>query len=149
MNHRGTPKQIALVLLRMGRDLERELKSAETQAALSGLSVARKLSSGRLTSRQLRKMGSPYATRNPRPPGDPAVINRQSGRFYQGWRVVAPRNQGAHTITRLENTSAHARYLHAGTRKMIARPILSRIREGISRERERLWRAALKRIVGD
>jgi hypothetical protein len=143
----GTPQQIALLLRRKALQFEREVRQAEKAAAAEALQIARDLSSGPYSSAQLKAMGHPYATRHPRPPGDVAVINRQSGRFLSGWRISGPRKTKSGLSTRLLNNTPMARILLGGTRYMIARPILKRIGQRVATKRRQLHQQAMRRAL--
>jgi hypothetical protein len=141
---KGNPKQIALALRRRAIGLESVVREAEKQTAEEGLKIARFLSTGLYTLQALARMGHPYRIGGS-PPGDPAVINYHRGVFYRGWKVRAPRKAGGVLVTRLVNDSPVAKFLSAGTRKMIARPILKAIRQKLKGKRQKLLTAALRR----
>lgn len=143
---RGSPQQIALLLRRQAHAFERAIREAEAQAAAAALAEAQKLSSAPYSTAELRRMGHPYATRAPRPPGDAAQINVQTGRFRAAWRIVGPRKTKSGLSTRLVNDSPEAKLLLSGTRYMIARPILTRVRQRIAALRARLHRQAVKQV---
>lgn len=144
MSVRGSPAKIALVLRRYANALEANVRRAEAESAQEALKIAVELSSGGLSRGKLRALGHPYATRSPRPPGDAAVIHRQSGAFASGWRILAPRKTAKGLVTRLVNSSPQAVLLSQGTSRMIARPIIARIRQRLEQKRARLLRAALR-----
>jgi hypothetical protein len=147
-------RQIAAAFRRTERTIKkfegeaiRDLMAAEKEAAELALKFAREFSSGRISSDTLRVMGHPYATRAPRPPMDPAIINEQSGRFLRSWKIVGPRRTSVGLRTKLVNRCPYAIYLWKGTRRMIARPILERVREKLLPYRERFIKAALKKAT--
>lgn len=92
---------------------------------------------------QLRKMGHPYAVRNPRPPVRAHIINRQSGALYGAWRVNVKKNPDGITCT-VMNTAPWAKYM-LGTKKMIARPILDEAVARTKAERDRNLHNARRR----
>lgn len=127
-------------------EVDKAVRRAEKESAENALQIARELSSGKFSSFQLRMMGHPYRIGGV-PPADPAIINRQTGRFYHGWRVLPPRKSESGILTQLVNESPYARYLLRGTSRMIARPILVRIRERAEPRRRALYRAAIRRTL--
>jgi len=142
---KGNPRQIALALRRRALTLEAAVRESEKQAAEEGLKIARFLSSGLYTLERLARLGHPYATRSPDPPADPAVINSHTGVFFRGWKIRGPRKSGGTLTTRLVNDSPVAKFLLAGTSRMIPRPILKAIRMKLKGKRQKLLTAALKR----
>lgn len=141
---KGNPKRIALALRRRAIGLESVVREAEKQTAEEGLKIARFLSTGLYTLQALARMGHPYR-QGGSPPADPAVINYHRGVFYRGWKVRAPRKSGGVLVTKLVNDSPIAKFLSAGTRRMIARPILKAIRKRLTSKRRKFLTAALKR----
>lgn len=128
---RVTIDRAADALRNKAREVARRAREAETENGREALRVARLLSSGPLTSRQLVMLGHPYAARAPRA-GRPAVINVQTGRFRAGWRLVRQGNR-----TRIVNHSPLSRIFARGTRLMIRRPIAQAVAQTIRRGRER------------
>ena len=92
---------------------------------------------------QLRKMGHPYATRHPRPPIQAHIINKQSGRLYDSWRINIKPNPDGMTAT-VFNTAPYSKYM-MGTRYMIPRPILDEALERTKAERRRNLHNARRR----
>ena len=72
-------------------------------------------------------MGHPYATRNPRPPQDPAFINRQSGEFNKSFYRTSPKLIGDKIVSDVLSSSRKAEMLLLGTPKMIMRPYMNKI----------------------
>lgn len=130
----------ALALKKKAREIERRLRSAEEANAREALQLARAYSSGPFSTRTLAAMGHPYARRAPRPPGNPAVINRQTGAFRAAWRIVK-----AGDVTRVVNDSRLAQVFSRGTTVMIRRPIARAVAQAIRQAREKRLRAALRR----
>jgi len=118
--------------------LKQQTEEAGRLSQESALEIARGLSSGTISSHQLAVMGHPYARRRPRPPQDAAIINRQSGRFYHGWRLDGGK---------LVNDTGYAPFLFHGTRRMIARPILVRIGMEVGKKRRTIYKAAISRAL--
>ena len=131
---------------RKARQLDQGMRDAEQQSARTALEVAHELSSGRFSAAQLARMGHPYRIGGT-PPQDAAIINRQSGEFYRGWRVIGPRRAGSSLTTKLINESPNAQRLQRGTSRMIARPILVRIGQRVEGQRRALYRATLRRTL--
>lgn len=102
-------------------------RAAQTQAAKMKF-VAISLSSGPLSTAQLRQMGHPYSRRFPAgAAGLPDhVINRQTGAFASAWSCRARRNRDDWTIS-LYNSSPYAAYLEFGTVTSRARPIMEEV----------------------
>lgn len=138
--------RIAYTMRRKALAFEGAVRDAERQSAQSALEIARELSSGRFSTAQLRALGHPYRIGGV-PPQDPAIINRQSGRFYHGWRIIPPRQSQGGLVTRLVNDSPQAKRLSRGTSRMIARPILQRIAERTRPRRRALYRAAIRQTL--
>ena len=90
------------------------LKEAKAQAVL--------FSSGTLSTATLRRMGHPYAVRNPTAP-DPGKINVQTGVFRAAFTSSPPSASGGGITSSVINNSKVAGYLANGTRFMIARPL--------------------------
>lgn len=147
MKFKGGPGQIAIVLRRTAHAMEAGAKAAESEAAKVAMEIAHDLSSGPITSRELRKLGHPYG-HGRTPPADPAILNLQSGAFKAGWRIIGPRKSGDGLRTTLVNASPYAGHLLRGTRRMIPRPYERRLRDRLSAARERIWRAFLKGTFG-
>jgi len=142
---RGNPQQIALILRRKAQALERAIRAAEAESARQAVAIARSLSTGGLSREDLRRLGHPYRIGG-RGVGDPALINLQAGSFYLGWRVVGPRKTPHGLQTSIVNDSPAAKFLLKGTRRMIARPILTRLQAKLKVKRMQLHRQALKAI---
>lgn len=131
--------QAAAALQRKAREIERRVRAAEEASAREALAVAREYSSGPLSTRELQMMGHPYARRRPRPPGNPAIINVQTGEFRAAWRVVK-----AGDVTRVVNDSRLAPLFSRGTTVMIRRPIARAVAQAIRRKREKRLREAVR-----
>lgn len=133
--------QVAAALRRKADAIKQRTRDAEADNARRLLDIARAYSSGPFSTRQLRQMGHPYARRNPRPPGNPAVVNRQTGLFRASWRLVKTANGW-----RVENLAPYARYFNdKGTRRMIRRPIMRAIGQKARLLRVRALAEAVRR----
>ncbi len=119
-------------------------RAAEKESATETLRVLQELSSGPYSTSRLAQMGHPYRIGGT-PPADPAVINVQTGGFRAAWIVRPPRRSANGLSTRIVNTAPYAVFLLSGTEKMIARPILGRMRERLRPIRQRIWRQHLVR----
>lgn len=114
------------------QSLEDALMEAVNAAAAEGLRIAQDLSTGQYSSKQLRKMGHPYAKRNPRPPQDAAIINLQTGIFKSAWQVI-PAAKNLNSISAfIRNDSFVADFLQYGTDRMMVRPIRDRVEEKLA-----------------
>jgi hypothetical protein len=113
-----------------------DLQKAEAELLQQAMLLAQQLSSGPYSSHQLRRMGSPYR-RGGTPPADPAIINRQSGRFLRSWKVQA----AGKLEERLVNMAPYSQSLFGGTARMIPRPAMERLKA-------LLRGAAIKRLAG-
>lgn len=142
------PKDFAQELRRRATLLERELVKAEAENLKQAEGAAKLASSGGYSSARLAAMGHPYATRDPRPPGDPGIINNQKGVFLRSWQRDAPRLEGNRIVSRLRNTAPQAGYLDKGTRRMIARPIRQVIYRSVRQARVQRLRGVLIRVLG-
>jgi hypothetical protein len=144
--YRNIEARIAQRLSDKIRGLSRALWDATDGSAEHTLRIARELSSGPFSSRNLAMLGHPYRIGG-RAPMDPAVINRQSGRFYRGWVIVGPRQEGGGIGARVINLVPYSRELFAGTRRMIARPTLVRIEQRTRERRRTLYKAAIRKAL--
>ena len=121
-----TPEEAAKAIERKAQAIRSELAWAQRKNAFALLQVARQYSEGPYSLAELRRMGHPYATRHPAAPLDPAIINRQTGRFAASWRLEEV-TAGDGSMLRLTNDAPYAGFLKTGTRFMIARPIEEKI----------------------
>lgn len=141
---------------RRAADLER---AAEEEAHR----ITDALSSGPYSSAQLAAMGHPYGRgggaagggrsrrgrrgRSPAarqaPPLPPWIINEQTGLFRRSWQIRARVSRGVLTVE-AENTAPHARFLLGGTRRMIARPFMERLRQELAANLPRI----VARVLG-
>lgn len=144
---RGNSRRISLTLRRIAQAFEPEIRQAESLCLQEALRLAHFYSTGLYTTARLEELGHPYATRRPNPPQDPAIVNYQTGQFYRSWRIIEPRKSGNALRSRLVNEEPYARYLLQGTRRMIARPILQKIREQLVPFRAREYRKAVRQIL--
>lgn len=141
---KGNPQQIALALRRRALTLEAAVRESEKQAAEEALKIARFYSTGLFSLERLAKLGHPYR-QGGSPPQDSALVNYHKGRFYAGWKVRPPRKSGTGLVTKLVNEWPIARFILGGTTRMVARPLLQRIRMKLKGKRQKLLTAALKR----
>jgi len=125
-----------------------ELTVAESVTLREAHRAAIRASQGPYSAAMLRKMGHPYARRAPNPPGDPGIINRQSGDFALAWSMESPRLQGNRMRSAVRNPAHYAGYLDKGTRLMIDRPIRSIVEKSIQRRRMERIKRAIKRAFG-
>ena len=112
------------------------LKEAKAQAVL--------FSSGTLTTATLRRMGHPYAVRNPTAP-DPGKINVQTGVFRAAFNTQGPTISVGAITSSVSNGSLVAGYLANGTRFMIARPLAVMVQIAVQPARLTRTRRAVAR----
>jgi len=134
----------ALNTLRMKRLLPALQRSEERSGRIIA-ARARMLSQGPLSSATLRALGHPYAMRDPRPPLDPAMVNRQTGRFLSSWKYQTELSGNMVSLF-VYNDAPWAKYM-LGTRKMIARPILKKLVELEAPARFERLRRAFGKVV--
>lgn len=108
-------------LKRFKQKLVKQLEEAEAKTAREGLKIARKQSSGSVSTSQLRKEDHPYAKRHGSPKRDPSTINVQSGEFRAEWHVQI--GNSLDDGPAIVNYSRVARFLQEGTTTMFARPV--------------------------
>lgn len=145
-----TPQQGANQLRRRARRIVTELAKAEAGTADIGVAIARDMSSGTFSTRQLAAMGSPYARRHGGmgvPHGDPGVINEQTGAFYRRWFPIKDKRFTNVIFNAVVNDSPIAGYLKRGTRTMIDRPIEERVRAFLQPIRVRRIATAIKKAT--
>lgn len=141
-----TPQQVAATLKKIAKQIPTQLREAEKSTLETAHRVAVAYSSGPYKTAALRRMGHPYSRRAPNPPGDPGIINRQSGRFAGSWRRSTGSWSGGSLVSRLSNSSPEAHYMR-GTKFMIARPITVLVVKAIRPVRISKLRAALRRAL--
>lgn len=110
-----------------GKVSENMRRAAQTQAAKLKF-VAQSLSSGNVSTAQLRQMGHPYSRRLgvDSGPAPDYIINRQSGLLAASWVCRAQKNRNDWTVS-LWNTAPQAVYLAFGTKTSRARPIMEEV----------------------
>jgi len=119
---RGSPSQCGRELMQRRKETQKLCKAAMKTEIAAAKKFAMSMSKGAYSSLQLARMNHPYATRNPRPPAPPQLINRQSGAFLNAFRVSSTLT-ASRMVATLVNTSPEAKFLVSGTKNMIARPI--------------------------
>lgn len=139
------------------------LMKAEMRTLTKLFDRALRLSSGKISesrlSRPIEKGGlnhpyghGPSNNQGPRgkiPYGDPAVINKQTGKFYSGWKIKEPVKKSTAIESVLYNDSPNADALHLGKpgkRGFIPRPIIQRVAEKTARDRIRNIFATIREI---
>ncbi len=143
---RVTPREAQRILEAMSQRLASNLERAETKniRLAQRLLVAR--SQGTLSAAQARRMGHPYAKRDPQTPVDPSVINRQTGTFARSWTVLAPQTDGSVLTSRVRNLAAYSGYMR-GTRYMVPRPIVEAVQEELAPVRAENVRKAVQQAI--
>ena len=133
----------ATMTLRTERYLA-EIGAATRQNAKLVYEMAQQLSQTRYFSLEtLALMGHPYSRRYSNPPLRAAIVNRQSGQLYRGWRWTYTRQPDG-WLAVVYNSSAHARYM-PGTTRMIPRPIIEEALQRTENARRGNMGAARKR----
>jgi hypothetical protein len=138
-------REIARKNKQRGQALKRELTEVQSRAKDLFLERAREMSSGPYSQAQLRMMAAkrknkrgPYSRVSPAPPNDPAIINKQSGSIYRGWRV---RFSGKGKLVFWNASKNYKWVLRGGTGKMrmMERPI----KRALATYSVRMWRALM------
>lgn len=129
----------------MQERLKANLRQAERENLRDGKRIARKYSTGSISSAELRQLGHPYATRAPQFVQHPAIINRQSGTFFGAWSTHLGSWQSGGMVSVIRNSAPYAGYLDRGTRYMIERPI----RDFVQRDLKQIRKARLQKAVAD
>lgn len=148
----SSAQQYSLYMRQRADRLTPQVMLAMRATGVVAVRRARELSSGPYSLKRLRRMNHPYR----RPPhgigaARPEVINVQSGRFREEWRMVnwtSPGQKSGYGITvKLENRAPHARYM-GGTKRMVHRPIMRAIVQTVMPEQRKNVRHALKVSLG-
>jgi hypothetical protein len=135
---------------RLADQLETEVLAAENQALNEAYRIAVLISNGPYDARALARMGHPYAKRNPRPPLPPYIINRQTGRFEESWKINPPRRTSKGFVSSIENTAPYAGMLMQPGPKApyIRRPFDDYLRRQMGRiRREQKIARAVQRAI--
>mgnify|MGYP001788328927 FL=1 len=101
--------------------LPKRLVAAEAVTLQEAKARAILLSSGTLSTAELRKRGHPYARRNPTSP-NPQIINAQTGVFRQAYTTPPPVPSASGVTASVVNVARYSGYMR-GTRLMVARPL--------------------------
>lgn len=144
--HKATLSQVIRDLeakKRRIRDIFRETAADERKECLD---LCILLSSGPYTREQLRQLGHPYSTRNPRPPAPTGIINVATDVFRRNWKAEGGSWRGDTLESRVVNRSKVAEWLKTGTRRMIARPLPEMVLQQLGDRRKR-YEAALKKAM--
>lgn len=122
------PARIAARNRRRAGEIQTALQHAQRITGQSLLRRSIRMASGTRTTALLRAMGHPYSRRRSSPPGDPAIINAQTGRFRAAFKVQISTSSDDVKVYLL-NTDPKAIWLFQGTRLMIARPLRVRVQQ--------------------
>jgi len=116
---------VSRALLRLADGLEHEGQAALSEALTFTLSQAKRLSSGMETRKDHARKDHPYARRHGqiKRPNDNVIINFQTGEFLLAWQMDGPQPDGDGLAGSVFNTDWKAGLLHAGTAKMLGRPL--------------------------
>ena len=101
--------------------LPKRLVAAEAVTLQEAKARAILLSSGTLSTAELRRRGHPYARRNPTSP-NPQIINAQTGVFRQAYTTPPPVATASGVTASVVNVAPYSGYMR-GTRLMVARPL--------------------------
>lgn len=115
--------KLADTMRQHGRDVPRAYADADKKYAKDVVKKARQFTQTEFyTLAELRDMGHPYATRNPRPPMRPHVLSAHSRELHGSWAWNFGWTGDGWRVT-VYNSAPHAKYMR-GTKYMIARPVL-------------------------
>lgn len=122
---------------RIERALRENIRQAEARSVKEAKQAFVKRSSGMLTTKQLRQMGHPFASRAPQPgAADPDIVNDQGGPFRDDWTAFPPTVNGAGTMqSSVVNLDPKSRFMF-GTNRMIKRGIDDAVAAEIEPKRE-------------
>lgn len=140
---KGKPAFAAQVLRQVARQIPIELRKAEAGNAKTARDIAVKLSSGTITTQKLRRMGHPYAVRDPQTPLRPDIINKQTGVFRDSWKAGQPETHFGALVTRVQNVASYSGFMR-GTRTLIPRPIVEEIEQELQPVRKERIQQAIK-----
>ena len=116
-----TPVQFSQHMMKAVAALPKRLVAAEAVTLQEAKARAILLSSGTLSTAELRKRGHPYARRNPTSP-NPQIINAQTGVFRQAYTTPPPVPSASGVTASVVNVAPFSGYMR-GTRLMVARPL--------------------------
>lgn len=142
-----TQRQVAEELRRRARALKEELRRAEGETVRHGQTLGKRMSEGPYKQAQLDRMGNPYSLRRSNPPMHPAIINRQTGAFWRGWRRTLGHWRGGRLVSFIYNLDPKARWLVRGTTRMIRRPIKETLVRFIEPDRYARLKMAMRRAL--
>lgn len=141
-----TPEQFARAIDKKASAFKAGARAAMAETITETQKEFVKRSSGSLTSGVLRKMGHPYATRDPQTPIDPTIINTQSGEFKRAWKKAGPRQRGGGYEGSVTNTDPKAHYM-LGTKRMVARRIDQYVADQMRPRYKTKMRGALRKAL--
>jgi hypothetical protein len=130
-------------LQRATEQLRRRALAAETANLEDAKRTSIRLSSGRLSTADLRRRDYPYARRHPGALEDPAVLNKQSGRLARAWTTEGPFATLDGLVSHVRNSSPEAQFM-GGTRLMWERPLAERVQAEIAPRMAARRRKALR-----
>jgi len=143
-----TPRAVAERLRRIASAIVAESLKAETETIRELAKRAVKITSGPLSTAELRKRDHPYARRHGRiTRASPWLINRQSGALVADWTTGLPVLQGGRIHSYVMNNNEVIGYLTDGTSKMLPRHIDDRLLGQIQSFRYRRHELALARAL--
>lgn len=139
-------EDLAGMLETLAERMRHRITAEEERSAQDAHAALVEQSSGTTTTKTLRRMGHPFARRDPQTPMDPSVINAQTGDYRDAW-TQQPAEVTRSTVTvRVTNSDRAARFM-GGTRRMVARPIIAAVKERLTADRHRRLRAAADEVL--
>lgn len=88
----------------------------------------------RYSLRELAKMGHPFSRVHGGGGFNPALVSRQSGDFFEGFKTRPPTTKNGVTSIALINDDPKAEWLRKGTGTMVARPYMREISKGLDKK---------------
>lgn len=134
-----TPDQLSKEMKQKAQNLKRELDKAQRTVGKHAVKIARRQSSGRLSTAQLAAMDHPYATRH----GVrtmAGLINYQTGTFFNAWRYD-------HGRKLLVNPVDYGFFLQHGSSRMNRRRLLEEIKGQLKPVMKKEVKRALRRAM--
>ena len=116
-----TPAQFSAHMTKAVAALPKRLVAAEAVTLQEAKARAILLSSGTLSTAELRRRGHPYARRNPTSP-NPQIINAQTGVLRAAYMTPPPVATASGVTASVVNVAPYSGYMR-GTRLMVARPL--------------------------
>jgi hypothetical protein len=137
-----TARQALMVIKSFKFQVTRAVVRSEKETLEKAHELLIKQSSGKISTKELRRMGHPFARRAPQdsPPAD--IINSQSGEFKGKWRNRGVKTTSKGTSGKVRNISRKAGFMH-GTPLMVKRSVVEAVKKKIRRQRRQRLRKYL------